>query len=311
MRDEKLKRLEAVARLYYEQGLNQADIARAEGVSRPLVSRLLAEAREAGIVEIRIHSLASESAALDQVRRSFGLRGGRLTADGAEDLATNQWLAEAALDLIDDVGGGHLGLGWGQAIGVMVSVLEARPPTRRKITDVAPLVGNRGVPIRYYHSNENTRIVSQQTRSQGHYLHTPAIVETRRELNLLQQTGHYQAILAEWEQLDVALVNIGNHPSTPDFASVARYGNRLAEHRTVGRLIAYFFNRDGQIIESDEDYAIQIPLALLRRCPNVIGLCSANVGPDALLGALRTGALTHVVAREALVATALERASTD
>ena len=51
---EKQQRLAYVARRYYLDNQKQSDIAGELGVSRPMVSRMLAEAREAGIVEIAI-----------------------------------------------------------------------------------------------------------------------------------------------------------------------------------------------------------------------------------------------------------------
>lgn len=302
MRNEKLKRLEHVARLYYEQNQTQAQIAQALRVSRPLISRMLDEARQAGIVEIRIHSQSpGDSLALDRAKAAYGLRGGHLVPDGRDDSTTNHAIGEAAFGLIEDLGGGHVGLGWGHIIGTMVSMLESQPPKRTRITNVCPMVGNSSVSIRHYHSNENTRIVAQQTMATAHYLYTPALAETRQELDLLTQTEQYRAVLREWENLDIALVNIGDHPSTPDFASGARFGTLLVKHRAVGRLIAYYFNLEGNILHSDHDFIIQIPLEVLRRCPNVVGICSANVGTKALRGALNTGLLTHLVAREPLV----------
>lgn len=303
MRNEKLKRLEHVARLYYEQNQTQAEIAKALQVSRPLISRMLDEARQAGIVEIRIHSQSPHNGpVLERLRQAYGLAGGYLVPDARDDSATNQALGRAALSLIDDLGGGHVGLGWGHIIGTMVSILENQPPAKTSITNVCPLVGNSSVSIRNYHSNENTRIVAQQTMAEAHYLYTPALAETRQELDLLTQTEQYRAVLREWEKLDIALVNIGDHPSTPDFASGARFGNLLIKQRAVGRFIAYYFNLEGNFIQSSHDYIIQIPLEVLGRCPNVVGICSANVSARALQGALNTGLLTHLVARETLVA---------
>jgi len=46
---DKGRRLEKVARLYYEEGLTQDEIARDLKVSRPLISRLIREARDLGI----------------------------------------------------------------------------------------------------------------------------------------------------------------------------------------------------------------------------------------------------------------------
>ena len=50
-----LELLLKVAQLYYEQGLTQNEIAKKLFISRSNISRLLAQAREAGIVEIKIH----------------------------------------------------------------------------------------------------------------------------------------------------------------------------------------------------------------------------------------------------------------
>jgi DNA-binding transcriptional regulator LsrR (DeoR family) len=303
---DRLDRLEEVARLYYEQDMTQAEIARRIGVSRPFVSKLLTAAKQAGVVEINIRSRIPKSAViLNSAREVFGIQGGILVPGQSDDSATNLAIGRGALELVDELGGGRLGLSWGQVVGAMVADLEGEPPVRSKITHVAPLIGNRGVPVRHYHSNENTRILAQQRMATAHFLHAPSIAETQRELELLRQTEHYQSVQAFWDRLDIAVVNIGNHPSTPDFASGARFGTLLAKHRAVGHLIAYFYDRAGQIIVSDHDYAIQIPVETLAKVPKVVGVCAATVGPEALIGALNTGLVTHIVASDSVVSLAL------
>lgn len=54
---EKRARLAYVARRYYLEDQKQSDIARELGVSRPLISRMLSDARELGVVEITTMSL--------------------------------------------------------------------------------------------------------------------------------------------------------------------------------------------------------------------------------------------------------------
>ena len=49
-----LQTLLQVSRLYYEEHLTQAEIARTIGYSRPTVSRLLARAQQRGIVRVTI-----------------------------------------------------------------------------------------------------------------------------------------------------------------------------------------------------------------------------------------------------------------
>ena len=50
IQNERVRLLVKISRLYYEDGLNQQDIAKRLGISRPHVSRMLAVARAEGIV---------------------------------------------------------------------------------------------------------------------------------------------------------------------------------------------------------------------------------------------------------------------
>jgi len=302
----KMQKLEQVARLYYEENKKQDEIASIMGVSRPFISRMLQEAHKVGIVEINIRKLDhDDSLTLEQAKTTFGLKGGALVSEATENNTLNHLLAKEVLGYVNKLGGGRLGIGWGTLIGTIVEMLEQRVPAKDVITDICPLVGNSGIPIRNYHSSENVRIIAHHTKADAKYLHIPAFAETLMDMELIQHTEHYKTVLREWEHLDIALVNIGNYPSTPDFASIARYGSLLSTRRAVGRMVAYFFDEYGDIIRSDSDFAIQIPIHLLRRCPNVVGICSANVGAKALAGALRTGLISHVVSSEFLLKEAI------
>ena len=57
--DRKLKRLIAAASMYYKDNMLPSEIAGVVGISRPMVSRLLAEARECGVVTITINEAGS------------------------------------------------------------------------------------------------------------------------------------------------------------------------------------------------------------------------------------------------------------
>ncbi len=304
---EKQKRLAQVARRYYLDNRKQSEIASELGVSRPLISRMLAEARDLGIVEITVHEPGSEeSRLLERLCRRTSVRGGLLTRDGTDDYQSNRILAEGAVSLLEQLKTRCLGVGWGHFIGQLVSWLEENPLPESQITDVCPLVGNAGVPIRHYQSNENVRLLAQHLGAEPHFLYLPALPESLEEKEILCSTEVYRQICRQWERMDTALVNIGNFPSTPDFASVARYGPLLHQQRACGRMLVYYFNEEGTVLQSEQDFAIQIPVDLLRRCPSIVGVCSANTSVRALRGALRTGCFTHIVARAALVREMLE-----
>ena len=303
---EKQKKLAYVAQKYYIEDQKQSDIARDLGVSRPLISRMLSEARELGIVEITIHEPgAREARLLERLQLSSSIRGGILVEDGANDDATNRLLSQGAVELLRQLGVRRLGVGWGYLIGQLVSWLEENPQPNSTITDICPLVGNASIPARNYQSNENVRLMAQQMGATPHFLYLPALPESLEEKQLLCSTEVYRQIQQQWEKLDTALVNIGDYPSSPDFASLVRYGNLL--QRACGRMLIYYFNEDGFIIQSEQDFAIQIPIDILKRCPNIIGVCSANTSAKALRGALKSGFFTHIAARAELIKTLLEQ----
>ena len=305
---EKQKKLAYVAQKYYIEDQKQSDIARDLGVSRPLISRMLSEARELGIVEITIHEPgAREARLLERLQLSSSIRGGILVEDGANDDATNRLLSQGAVELLRQLGVRRLGVGWGYLIGQLVSWLEENPQPNSTITDICPLVGNASIPARNYQSNENVRLMAQQMGATPHFLYLPALPESLEEKQLLCSTEVYRQIQQQWERLDTALVNIGDYPSSPDFASLVRYGNLLQQQRACGRMLIYYFNEDGFIIQSEQDFAIQIPIDILKRCPNIIGVCSANTSAKALRGALKSGFFTHIAARAELIKTLLDR----
>ena len=76
-----LEFLTRMASLYYLEGKTQVEVARALGISRQKVLRLLRQARELGIVEINIKSLTSVSRDLEnKLRNIFGLESALVAA---------------------------------------------------------------------------------------------------------------------------------------------------------------------------------------------------------------------------------------
>ena len=304
---DKRKRLAYVARRYYLEDQKQSDIARELGVSRPMVSRLLAEARALGVVEITVHDPETRTARLmERLRRMGSVQGGVLIDDGGDSDGANRLLSEGAVQLLWQLGAQRLGVGWGYLIGQIVNWLEQNPQTDSPVTDICPLVGNASIPARNYQSNENIRLMAQQLGAAPHFLYLPALPESLEEKEVLCSTEVYRQIYRQWETLDTALVNIGDYPSSPDFASLVRYGSLLQQRRACGRMLIYYFNEDGYVIQSDQDFAIQVPVDVLKRCPNIIGVCSANTSHKAVRGALKSGFFTQIVARSEVIEELLE-----
>ena len=73
----RILRLVEISRLYYKQNLTQVEVAKKFNISRPLVSKLLAEARDSGIVHIEIKNpITTNTELLDQLSDIYNLEGG-------------------------------------------------------------------------------------------------------------------------------------------------------------------------------------------------------------------------------------------
>ena len=296
-RKNKLERLARAAHMYYEEDCTQGEIADQLQVSRPLVSRMLREARELGIVEIRVHAPASDTETqIDRLCMRFGLQGGVVISEEDTDSLIDHNLAKRLVEHVEAEQPATVGIGWGNTIGSLTDLLERTPPHLTSVQTVCPLIGNSCVSFRRYHTDENVRIIAKSMCAQPKYLHAPAFFADEADRSLLYGTRHYQEIAEQWDQLDIALVGIQDTTAEAD----VNYPLEIYSS-SVGHFIAYTYDIDGQFIRPEHDCVAHIPLDQLSHCRQVIGLCAADVSPKAVLGALRTGVLTHVFARESLV----------
>lgn len=301
LHQDKIEKLVAIARLYYEENKNQHEIAQIMGISRPLISRYLSEAREYGIVKIQIQNPITErKLILDKLQEKYGLRGGMVVETRSHVVDTNWNIAGAVIEGLCQVENMSIGMGWGSIMGNIVARLE-REPVRKLHTKVYPLVADSGVFNRDYHTNDIVRKVAEKTGGQAVSWYAPAFVDSPEEMKRMKELDNYKEIAAGWKSVKVAFVNIGNYPSVPDFATAASYGSRLTEQKAVGKLLSYYYDIHGHIIKPDMDCTMQIPIEVLSKRKYVVGVCAANVSPKAMMGALKTGILTHIVASKEIL----------
>lgn len=295
-RKDKMERLYKVAHMYYEEDKTQGEIAEILQVSRPLVSRMLREARKLGIVDIRVHQPVCDAEILiSRMCQHYGIEGGVLLPAAENNSLLDHNMAKKLLEYIEEQQPESLGIGWGTIVGAMAALLERIPPLHTGVRTVCPLLGNSSVSSRRYHTDENVRIIAEGLGAQPKFLHTPAFPADASDFNLLYETNHYRTISEQWDHLDMAIIGIHETTTAMDVDHPL-----LREGKAVGHMIAYSFDADGHMIGLEKDCMVHIPLEKLAKCRQVIGLCAADVSARTLVGALRTGLLTHVFASEAL-----------
>ena len=141
---------------------------------------------------------------------------------------------------------------------------------------------------------EIVRILALKTGKTAEFFYAPALFDTNTELETMKKTESYEMIQKTWAGMDQAVISISNFPSYPDMGVKTIYGNRLTKEHAVGRILAYYFDRNGTVIRPEEDSVAQIPLERLKKV-HVTAVCSCQVKPDALEGALRLRAIDTLV----------------
>lgn len=126
-----LDTLVRAARLYYEDGLSQGEVARRLGLSGATVSRVLAQAREQGIVEVLIHDPRSPVQRVHEIEQQlierFGLADARVGVASA-DTGALRLVGRLAADLFGERLGAMrtVGLSWGTTLEAFVAEVPHR-----------------------------------------------------------------------------------------------------------------------------------------------------------------------------------------
>jgi DNA-binding transcriptional regulator LsrR (DeoR family) len=305
--------LAQVASLYYEDALTQDEIARRIGTSRSTISRMLQEAREAGVVEITVHyPWKTASGMEDALRGRFGLREARvLQGQGKPYEEILRGLGALAARYLEDIlhESTVLGISWGVAVHSTVRAL--RPELRLPIT-VVQMVGAVGEGDPLIDGPDLARLLAGVYGGQYRYLHAPLLVEDAHARDVLLQQTRIRETMALARRADVALVGIGA-PGT-DVYSLLRAGYvdqeamaGLRAQGVVGDICARHYDAQGGELDIDLNHRIVgIELESLHGIDQVVGVAGGEAKAAAILGALRGGHVNVLVTDDAAAGRILE-----
>lgn len=300
-----LATLVRVSRLYYEVGETQARIAAVLGVTRPQVSKLLKQARERGVVEIRIVDRNEPSDLVaTRLRERFGLREVRLapTIHG-HDEATRRRLGALAAEVLRAAvrDGQVIGVGAGSSVS---ATAEAFGPMTPPIdATVVPLCGGFWVSAA---GPEPFRRIAEALGATPRALLAPGLLESPATRDALLSDPGILAIRELWARLDVALVGIGG----PSWSEASVGPAAMAELEAAGAmaeiLIAPLDAAGRFVAPRFRTRTIAFDAAALGQVPTAIGVAagSSKVGPilAALRGRVVNVLVTDVTTAEAVLA---------
>ncbi|MFK7801001.1 MAG: sugar-binding transcriptional regulator [Anaerolineae bacterium] len=281
-----------VAELYYERNLSQKEIAAIIGTSRPRVSRLLADAKQMGIVEIKINRPIEKLPKLSEaLRTTFKLRDAIVVDSGDSylDSVCNVGIATAGLLLSILKNNMTIGITWGQTLYQMTRALEKTPMEN---IEIVQMLGALGEGDSHIDGPELALRLAEKFEGSYRYVHAPAVVKSIEMKQMLLQQPQIKSTLEKAANADIMLQGIGS--LADEMSSLARAGYLSEAERdaclaegAVGHLMARMIDINGNHVGKYNERVVAIPVEALHQPDYSIGICASKRKAKPTLGALR------------------------
>lgn len=295
------EQLRLVARLHYVDGLGQVEVARFFKVSQAKVSRLLALARERGIVRISVAEYEPRDLILERaVRKKFGL----------EHVAVIKTISDATAEdarrSVGHFGGAFVGemlpaqsvvaIAGGRSIRELVQHV---PEDKNRHLTVVQAMGSIDSNVGSEDALELGRILARRTGGRFLALNSPAFLPDRKTRDAFSTLPQINSVREQLAHADVALVGVG----TLDNSAFAARGvltpqdiKELEGCGAVGEICGRFYDENGQECESRwRDRVVSISLEQLRKIPMVIAIVAGGDRSAAIAAAVRGNILKALV----------------
>jgi DNA-binding transcriptional regulator LsrR (DeoR family) len=290
------------ARLHYEFSLTHQETAAVLGVSRVKVTRLLKQARQAGIVRITVLTDVSPFAELEELLAAVtGLREAIVVpAASSRDGTARSMLARGAASYLERVmrDGLVVAVGLSRTIAEVPSWLGSPRPARASFVSLAGALraGGQGSGNPY----QATDALAAAFGGTAEHLHAPVIVQSHEAARVLRADPAIARTLERAAAADVALVGVGGRDDRIDFNQGAQLQpdewESLLAKGMVGDIGGRFYDARGVEIEHDMNRRVTgLGLEEFRGIP--VRLVAAG-GPskiEALAAAVRGGLITVLV----------------
>ncbi len=296
-----------VARMYYEQGMLQPEIAAQLSMTQAMISRLLSAAEREGIVRTTVITPAGVYPELeDELERRFGL--------------TDAIVADCAVDsreqILRDIGGAAASylettLGSDEVVGIsswnetLLRVVGAMQPSRRSAGGhVVQVLGGIGVPTAAVHSFGLTAQLASLLKAEPHFLPAPGVTVSTEAAALYLAEPSVAETLALFERLTIGLVGIGALEMIDENESIfARSDlNELSRLGAVGDICLRFFDDRGIPVESEFDQrVISLTLDQFKRVPRRVAVAGTTGKVEAIRAALE-GRLVNILVTDRFTA---------
>lgn len=291
------KQMAEAALLYYGKNFTQTKVAQIMNLSRQTVSKLLTEAVNEKIVEIKINNPEIVCGELEKaICEEFKIKNAIVCGVSAENqsLCTLMTVKKASAYILSQIEKGNrkIGISWGRTIQTLIDEL---PRITSKNNVIFPLFGATNQEQSCFSSNELARSFADKTGSKVKYAWFPYRPDCADDCLLFKKTSYYKELAELWNNIDLAIVGIGNYSIIQTFGKIFGYNQKFSA--VTGDISTHFFNYSGEFTDLYENTLCASRENLLN-AKNTIAIACGIDKTEAIIGALRTKTIDTFITDE-------------
>ncbi|MFG6403413.1 MULTISPECIES: sugar-binding transcriptional regulator [unclassified Microbacterium] len=297
------------AQLYYLQDLTMDAIAHEMRLSRSSVSRLLAHARDVGLVTISVHSPQDARSLVERrLTERYGITAHVVPTP--EHIGEAERLERTALSaariLTARLGSSMtIGIAWGATLSVVGRHLPSKATHDSHIVQMngAANVRNSGIP----YAGEILDRFGEALSASVHQFPVPALFDDPLTKEAMWRERSVRAVLDIQERANIFIFGLGSpHADVPSHVYSGDYFDdadlqAIERAGVVGDCATVFYRLDGSSDGIEVNTRSSGPdLESVRRIPTRFCVVSSLSKLDSLRGALAAGIITELVVEESL-----------
>ena len=287
---------------YYVEGLTQERIAEKLGLSRVKVHRILAAARDEGIIQFRIKNSISECVSLQsQLVAKFGFAEAIVVPSATDWRMAHVMIGHAAGEYLSNriSPGDVIAIGWGRTISAAISRFPQRAVPR---TAVVSLLGGLTHLAPLNPAGAATDLAGR-INAECYVLPVPVFADEPEHRDLFMGQNSIQEAMRWARRASVAVISVGSFSRDNPIADVgfirAHEWDELEAAGAVGDILGHFINAEGALVDhSVNRRACSLPVSELTAIQNIAMVSGGREKAAAIKAALKFIKVTTLVTDE-------------
>lgn len=293
--------LAEIADLYFIQQKTRVEIAEQLGISRFKVAKLLQDARDEKVVEIKVNYSNERSSQLErQLVEAFGLNTAVVVnTKYSTQVESMGQVGEAGAAYVDGLltPDSTLGLTWGKTIQPIVDML---PQTARKPISVVQITGCFELPRVSSESQTLVKHAAATYFGTAYPLNAPLYLKDESVRERFMQEPDIVRTLDAARHLDVVLTGIGGTMGMPlgnvAFDAYLTESDRAAAATCSGSIYGFVLDAEGNIADIDLNRRlVSVPIDDVMRCPHRIGVITGRYKAPVAALVAKSGLINEII----------------